>query len=325
MLLINWCDGAETKKLMSAINIRHLRAFTAVSEHQHFTHAADAIHISQPALSALIRQLETDLGVKLLDRNTRNVELTPIGREFYEIAQKTLATFDEALAHVADYGALRKGRVTVAALPSIASSILPRLVDEFTSRHSRIVVSVIDLPGDEVIEAVRSKRAEIGLTYTQPHPDIETHLIMRDRLILVGRLQHATARTGSIRWKSLGSEPIIAMARGTTIRALIDAAAAAAKTSLNIVLEPRLLPTALAFAEQGLGSAVVPSTITPLSTLKRCRQYELAAPAMSRDISSIHLAQSPLAPAARALHEHILVHFTRLKLQTAAVRKKPAR
>ena len=312
---------------MSMINIRHLRAFAAVAEHQHFTNAADAIHVSQPALSALIQQLEADLGVTLLHRSTRNVELTPIGREFYDIAIKTLASFDEALSHVSDYGALRKGRVTIAALPSLTSSILPILVGKFMSKHSRINVRVLDLPGDEVIEAIRTKRAEIGLSYTQPHADLETHLVMRDRLVLIGRLQHATPKNGAVRWKSLGNEPIIAMARGTTIRALIDAAAAAAKTTLNVVLEPRLIPTALAFAEQGLGSAVLPSTLTPapLPAIEKSRQYELTGPSITRDVSLIHLAQPQLPPAAKALYDHLQVSFAKQKLGAAAKRKAPAK
>lgn len=311
---------------MSMINIRHLRAFTTVAEHQHFTHAADAIHVSQPALSALVRQLEQNLGVTLLERNTRNVEVTQIGREFYELAQRTLATFDEALAHIADYGTLRKGRITIAALPSLAASMLPGIVQEFMNEHPRIAVSIIDVPGDEVVDAVRTKRADIGLTHTQPESDIENTPIMEDRLVLVGRLRQAKPREdNSIRWKSLGNEPIIAMARGTTIRALIDAAVAASKTTLNIVLEPRLLPTAIAFAEQGLGSVVLPSTIMPIESLGNCPQFELAAPSMTRGISMIHLYQSPLSPAARAMREHILVSLTKQKLKGSGRRKAPAR
>ncbi len=311
---------------MSMINIRHLRAFVAVAEHQHFTNAADAIHVSQPALSALIKQLEDELGVVLLHRNTRNVEITAIGREFYNIAVKTLGSFDEALTHVSDYGALRKGRVTVAALPSLASSVLPTVVRNFMALHPRINVRIIDSPGDDVIDAIRSKRAEIGLTYTQPHADLTAKVLMRDRLILIGQLTHATAKNGVVRWKSLGNEPIIAMARGTTIRALIDAAAASAKTSLNIVLEPRLIPTALAFAEHGIGCAILPSTISQGLTqpMKVCRQYELAGPAITRDISSISLAGAKLSPAANALQEQIETFFTREKPGIAMRRSAPA-
>ena len=310
---------------MSTINIRHLRAFIAVAEHQHFTNAAEAIHISQPALSALVRQLESDLAVTLLDRNTRNVELTQIGREFYEIAQKTIATFDEALTHIADYGTFRRGRITIAALPSLASSLLPKFVHDFAREHPRICISILDLPGDDVIEAIRTKRADIGLTHTQADADMTCNPIMSDRLILVGAPQHAKQQNGRIRWKSLGNEPIIAMARGTTIRALIDAAAASAKTTLNIVIEPRLLPTAIAFAEQGFGSAILPSTIMPSTSLDNCRQFELTAPTMTREISMIHLARSPLPPAARAMGEHILMSVSRDRLHDHARLKRPAR
>jgi LysR family transcriptional regulator, carnitine catabolism transcriptional activator len=310
---------------MSMINIRHLRAFIAVAEHQHFTNAADAIHISQPALSALVRQLEIDLGVTLLDRNTRNVELTQIGREFYEIAQKAIASFDEALSHIADYGSLRRGRITIAALPSLTSSLLPKFVQDFAAEHPRISINVLDVPGDDVIESIRTRRADIGLTHTQPDADIRCEPVMSDRLVLVGKLQHAKHKNGSIRWKSLGNEPVIAMARGTTIRALIDAAAASAKATLNIVIEPRLLTTAIAFAEQGVGSAILPSTIMPATPLKNCRQYELTAPTMTREISLIQLAQSPLSPAARAMHEHIRMSIVRDKLRDSTRVRKPAR
>lgn len=311
---------------MSMINIRHLRAFVAVAEHQHFTNAADSIHVSQPALSALIKQLEDELGVVLLHRNTRNVEITTIGREFYDTAVKTLTSFDEALSHVSDYAALRRGRVTVAALPSLASSVLPTVVRNFTSQHPRINVRIIDLPGDDIIDAIRSKRADIGLTYTQPYSDLAAKVIMRDRLILIGQLKHASETKGVVRWKSLGNEPIIAMARGTTIRALIDAAAASAKTSLNVILEPRLIPTALAFAEQGIGSAILPSTIVPgiSYAMKACRQYELAGPAITRDISFICLAGSKLSPAANALQEEIEAFFTKEKLGISMRRSAPA-
>ena len=70
---------------MTLINIRHLRAFVAVCELKHFTKAAEAIHLTQPALSILIKQLESELGVGLVNRQTRSVEITEIGQEFYEI------------------------------------------------------------------------------------------------------------------------------------------------------------------------------------------------------------------------------------------------
>lgn len=297
---------------MSMINIRHLRAFTAVAEHQHFTNAADAIHLSQPALSALVQQLEADLGVTLLHRSTRNVELTAIGAEFYEIAVKALASFDEAMTHVSDYAALRKGRVTIAALPSLAASVVPQVTRQFTSQNPRISVNVLDLPGDEVVDAVRSKRAEIGLTYLQPHVDLDSITVMHDRLVLIGQLQHIDPERTTVRWKSLCNEPIIAMTRGTTIRALTDAAAATAKVSLNVVLEPRLIQTALAFAEQGLGSAVLPSTVTTMPSLAgatNCRQYELDGPSTTREISLIRLSGTPLAPAAQQMHQHLQNYF----------------
>ncbi len=308
---------------MSVVNIRHLRAFAAVAEHNHFTKAADAIHLSQPALSVLIKQLEDALNVKLIHRRTRNVELTPIGREFYGVSQKVLASFDEALVHVSDYSALRKGKVTLAALPSLSASILPQLLNSFAAKHPNISLNIMDAPGEEILEAVRARRADLALTYTKPSAEFAVTPVIRDKLVLIGTPKRARAKGGAIRWSSLGGEPIIAMAAGTTIRALTDAAASTAKTPLHIVLEPRLIPTAVAFAEAGFGCAVLPSSHLTFRQSANAPKYDLVGPSIEREISLLHLSQYPLSPAAEALFK-----FLRQKLErrsAAAPAKRAAR
>src|SRR5688572_24710743 len=111
--LITSDAGSGEKQAM--INIRHLRAFVAVAEHLHFTRAAQSVYLTQPALSTLIRQLETHLDLQLLQRNTRVVELTPIGHEFHGTARKIVEDMDVALRDLKSFKALAKGRVRLAA------------------------------------------------------------------------------------------------------------------------------------------------------------------------------------------------------------------
>ena len=115
------------------LSTRALRAFLALVELRNFTRAAQATHLSQPAFSALIRSLEDAVGTRLFDRNTRSVQLTPEGRLFEPSARQLLADASRALADLADHVERRKGRVHVAALPSLAAGWLPALFAEYRS------------------------------------------------------------------------------------------------------------------------------------------------------------------------------------------------
>jgi DNA-binding transcriptional LysR family regulator len=98
--------------------LRHLRYFVAVAEALSFTQAAERLHIAQPALSATIRQLETELGVELLERTSRKVRLTSAGELLLERARATLASAEETFAVVRDAGRGLVGRVRIAASPA---------------------------------------------------------------------------------------------------------------------------------------------------------------------------------------------------------------
>src|SRR5690349_18971038 len=126
------------------VSTRQLRAFVLLAAQRNFTRAAAAMHLSQPAFSALIRQLEDALGLRLFDRSTRSVELTVEGREFELSARRVLDEFDGALAGVRDQAARRRGRVSIALLPSLAAGWLPPVLAGFRSAYPGIELQVAD-------------------------------------------------------------------------------------------------------------------------------------------------------------------------------------
>src|SRR5258706_562392 len=138
------------------ISTRQLRAFLALAEQRSFTRAAVLTHLSQPAFSALIRALEDALGQRLFDRSTRHVELTSEGREFEGSARRVLAEFDGAMAGARDYAARRRGRVSIALLPSLAAGWLPGVLAEFRAAYPGIELEVTDVLSEACIEHVRS-------------------------------------------------------------------------------------------------------------------------------------------------------------------------
>src|SRR5947208_13400427 len=106
---------------MTPPTLRQLRAFVLLADERNFTRAAAAMHLSQPAFSALIGGLEQSLGVRLFDRSKRHVAPTVEGADFEPAARRVLAEFDTAIAGIHDRAMLRRGRVSLALLPSLAA------------------------------------------------------------------------------------------------------------------------------------------------------------------------------------------------------------
>src|SRR5438046_3962158 len=130
------------------LSTRQVRAFLALAEHRNFTRAAQQSHLSQSAFSTLIRGLEDQLGVRLFDRDTRKVDLTAEGRLFREGAARLLDDFATAMEDLGEHAARRRGRVALAALPSLAAGWLPPVLTDFRARYPGIEVAVSDVLSD---------------------------------------------------------------------------------------------------------------------------------------------------------------------------------
>ena len=149
------------------LSTRELHAFVALAEQRSFTRAAGSCHLSQPAFSALIRALEESLGSRLFDRTTRSIELTAAGLAFIEPARRLLRDAEEAVADVRDHAARKRGRVSVAVLPSLAAGWLPPLLADYHARYPGIELDVADVLSDACIERARSGAANFALASTR--------------------------------------------------------------------------------------------------------------------------------------------------------------
>src|SRR5215831_14748716 len=120
------------------LNLRHLEAFAAVARLGSFTKAASALYISQPSFTVQIKQLEEELGVRLLDRNTRSVSLTAIGRELAPVVERLLGELEGIVTSTRALSAKSIGSVTIAALPSVSATLLPGVIAAFRQRYPGI-------------------------------------------------------------------------------------------------------------------------------------------------------------------------------------------
>src|SRR6266702_3626795 len=117
------------------VSLRQVRAFVCVAQLKSFTRAATVLHLAQPTLTVQIRSLEDALGVRLLDRTSRSVDLTRVGRELLPVFERILGDLDTALLGVRDLTRQRRGIVRIAILPSVAASTLPDAIRTFRERY----------------------------------------------------------------------------------------------------------------------------------------------------------------------------------------------
>ncbi len=240
------------------LSTRQLRAFVALAEARSFTRAAAQCHLSQPAFSALIRQLEDALGQRLFDRSTRHVDLSTEGRAFEPAARRVLAELDDALAGAADYAAKRRGRVSVALLPSLAAGWLPGVLAAFRAKHPAIELDVADVLSEACIERVRSGQADLAIAAIRADtPELRAEPFCADRFHLVCASGHPLARARvEPKPKDLLPYPFIHLSRTSSVRQYLDAALR--PLQLNALLEVDQLATVMGMVRAGLGLSIVP-------------------------------------------------------------------
>ena len=148
------------------VTLRQLRAYVAVLESASFSEAAKTMHLSQAALSGLIKELESRVGVRLLDRTTRKVSASAVGETFAPMARRVLSNLDEALDNLTNLKELRRGLVRVAAPETLSCTLLPELIAGYNNSHPGVDVRFDDVPIQEVLDTVRSRPPRLHLVLT---------------------------------------------------------------------------------------------------------------------------------------------------------------
>lgn len=204
--------------------LRHIRYFKAVVDQGGFTRAAQMLHVSQPALSQQIKELEQSLGAQLLDRSGRQVRPTDVGAVYLRYVSHVLEQLDEAARAVRDVEDLSTGSLRLGVTPSVAAYLVGPLLQRFRSAYPRITLSIRVAAQEEEIEpALRNDELDLGIGFGDlPAEDIEATLLHKERLALLVGKQYPLASKAVVTAAEVAAMPLALLDASFSTRRVVD-------------------------------------------------------------------------------------------------------
>ena len=288
------------------LTLRQLRAFAAVAATGSFTAAARELHLTQSALSVLVRELEREMGVQLFDRHTRRVLLSEAGREFQPSVQRLLADLAGAVASVTELREKKRGVLRLAAPQLMACTLMPRVIAAYARRYPDIDVRLADTLPENLIAGLLSGEVElaVGQDVAVDVAAIERRTLFRDRHWLICPPDHALARRRKLHWRDLEPYTFIAPTRDFRQRVLPELDAEARALMLRAsTQEVSYMTTALGMVAAGLGLSVCPTYSAPLVRAHGLQMVRLESPDFHREVCVYSAARRVLSPAAASFVE----------------------
>lgn len=285
------------------MEIAQVEAFLAVGTFGGFRRAADALRVTQPAISARIKALEASLGVRLFERGGTGLALSPAGRALRPHAEQLLHALASARQAVHDLRPASGGALAIAAALSICTYLLPDVLKRFQAAHPKTLITVRSGHSKEVLEMVLAGDVELGLARSLHHPEIETMSLRDDPLVLVASPGAPMARARGARLQEVAAQPLILFDRGSSDWTLSHGLFRRAGLVPNVVLEVESIEAAKRMVERGIGLAFLPQ-LAVVGEIRRRRLLAIDvrdAEPLSRSLDVIHLRQRPLGAEAQGL------------------------
>lgn len=280
------------------VTLRQLRAFVALVRTGSFTQAADSLHVTQSALSGLIKELEQGLGVRLVDRHTRKIELTEVGQGFYPLVGKILQDLDGVLAGIDDLKALRKGVVRIAAPQLVACTLLPEVIAAYRAAHPEVQIKLVDCEVESVLARVASGEVDFGIGPERATgPEIMARTLFEMPFMLVFPKKHPLEKHKRITWTDAVQFPFISLQGQFTERLALDLHVSLRNLTLNPSNEVAFMTTALGMVSAGLGVTACLPYAGSLVKLYRLQMRQLHAPEVMRKFYVYSRDGTSLSPA----------------------------
>ncbi len=288
------------------VTLRQLRAFTALARTGGFTRAAESLHITQSALSGLIKELESQLGVRLVDRSTRRIQLSEIGREFHSVATRILRDLDGALENIDNLKRLHRGIVRMAAPQLMASTLIPEVIASFKADHPDIQIHLQDCAVDNAIAQVIRGEVDFSIgPHRQGLAELSTDPLFDLPFMAVFPKGHPLEKKDKVTWKDLVQYPLIALQGQFTDRLAVDLYQAKSIPPITPSQEVAFMSTALSMVSANLGVTAGLPYAHKLVDLYGLVMRPLLEPVVNRQFLIYRRQHASMSPAAEVFIQQL--------------------
>lgn len=236
-----------------------MRAFATAYRLRNLTHAADAMSMTQSAMSAMIRQFEESLGLRLFERTPRVLRPTKAAEVAYAQVEAILERINALSAEMQDLAEVRDRVLSFSCAPALSCAVVPTVMAKLHKASPDVRIVMYDAGDTSLIQRVLDEEAEFSLGFFEHEPEaVSSEPLVMDHLSVVCRADSTLATKDRVTWEDLVSEPIINLSKGVKVHHLINEALSTAGRAYRPAYEISFIQTALALAAQGMGLVVLP-------------------------------------------------------------------
>lgn len=288
------------------MEFRHLRYFLAVADALHFTKAAEGLHVSQPALSAQVKQLEQEVGVPLFDRLGRSVHLTRAGMIFREHARRALREMELAQATIAQEEGLQRGQLTVGVVQTVNAYLVPEIVTRFSTKYPLVSLKLDELSGPDIEAGVENGALDMGIGFVPVTSErIENQPLFEEDFVLIASPGHRLARRRQLSLSALAEESLILLPDIFCTRRLLNASFERVGAQPKIIVEMNSIEGILATVRTSKLATVLPRLSLGGGRNNGLRGIPLKNPTPRRGVGLLWKKGGYRSGAVRALAEQV--------------------
>ncbi|MBH2655656.1 LysR family transcriptional regulator [Serratia ureilytica] len=282
-------------------SLKQLRVFVAIARHGSFSRAGEAIGLTQSAISHSVKELEAEVGVRLLDRTTREVVLTDAGLRLANRVERLLDELQAALLDARSFGVQRSGTVRVATSQTISAHLMPQCIAAGEREYPEIRIMLRDQAQQQVLHSVRNAEVDFGIVVDPVQAvDLECEAVLHEPFLLLCRDDHPFAAQQAVHWSALNGCRLVLQDYASGSRPLIDSALRQQGVEAQVVQEIGHPATLFPMVAEGIGISIFPALALPLPEGGRLRVRRLV-PEINRALMLVRRKNRSLTPAAEAI------------------------
>lgn len=285
--------------------LRQLRVFVAVAQYGSFSQAGQMIGLSQSAVSHSIKELEAEMGIRLLDRTTREVMLTGAGEQLAKRLEGLLEELNATLLDARSFGQQRSGTVRVAASQTISAHLMPQCLAASQQHYPEIKVTLRDRPQQWVLQSVRDAEVDFGIVVGPlTAGEFASQPILDEPFLLLCRQDDELAQVEALHWQLLNGRTLVLQDYASGSRVLIDEALKQQRVEAEIAQEIGHPTTLYPMVEAGIGISILPALALPLPAGRPLMVRRLL-PEINRTLMLIRRKNRSLTPAAEVIWQEV--------------------